>query len=84
MLTLLVTITLAFATLFAVATALRVLGNLLVGDFRAAIDSLKPKNILGGNLSSISSFKVKRYARYRYSTDLETREAVRRDVRGDH
>lgn len=77
------TIAIAFAMLFAIATVLRVVANLLIGDFRVARDSLKLKNILGGNLSAMSSFKAKRYACHRYSTDLETREAVRRDVRGE-
>lgn len=77
------TVVVAFFALFALATVLRVAGSLLSGNFKGAKDALKPKNVLGGNLSSMSSFGVRRHARYRYSTDLETREAVRRDVGGD-
>lgn len=77
------TVVVAFLALFALATVLRAAGCLLCGDFRGARDAVRLKNILGGNLSSMSSFGARRHARYRYSTDLETREAVRRDAGGD-
>lgn len=83
MIKLVATVAIAFALLFAVATVLRFAGCLLSGNFRGARDSLRLRNIAGGNMSAMSSLGTKRHARYRYSTDLETREAVRRDVGGE-
>lgn len=80
MMVFLLTVTIALLFVFFVASAIRVSILLMEGRWRDAASAMTPSMLLGGNLVTLSA-SFRSYRRRPYNTDIETREAVRRDVR---